>query len=160
MLQIELSEFNGDNRQLRKNLSNIVTRNCEIYGENTLLSPSFLLDYDDSLLNKNYVYVPAWDRYYYIVSPLSMIQGKRCVVVCSEDVRMTFANGILSLECYVVRNQRKCNTLVIDDYYPAEIMSTLCTLKFNASPFYPLNSDRNIVMAVYGGSNNSSSLVD
>lgn len=151
MLTIQLGEFSGDSRQLNKNIQNVITRNCDIYGDNTLLSPVFLLDYDDSLLNKNYAYVPEWNKYYYIVQPLTMSSGMRCLVYCQEDVRMTFQNGILNLECYVVRNQYRCNTLMVDEYYPAEIMSTLCTLKFNASPFVISNSDRNIVMCVYGG---------
>lgn len=151
MLSIQLGEFTGDNRQLFKNIDNIITRNCDIYGDNTLLTPVFLLNYDEELLSKNYVFVPQWNKYYNIVSPLTMMSGKRCLIYCSEDVRMTFRNEILNLDCYVVRNEYRCNTLMIDEYYPAEIMSTLCTLKFDASPFVISNSDRNIVMCVYGG---------
>lgn len=154
MLTIRIGEFTGDTRELIKSIENITEKNCEIYGNNTLLSPSFLLNYDTSLLNKNYVYVPDWGKYYYIVQPLTMMAGGRCIIKCAEDVRMTFANQILNLECYVVRNEKTCNTLMVDEYYPAEIMSTLCTLKFNATPFNPSAGDTNIVMCVYGGSNN------
>lgn len=151
MLTIQLGEFSGDSRQLNKNIDNIITKNCDIYGSNSLLTPSFLLNYDDELLTKNYVYIPAWNKYYYIIQPLTMSSGKRCIISCQEDVRMTYRDQILNLDCYIVRNQYKCNTLVVDEYYPAEIMSTLCTLKFNSSPFYISTSDRNIVMCVYGG---------
>lgn len=154
MLSIQLGEFSGDNRQLIKNMSNVITKNCEVYGESSLLNPSFLLNYDTSLLNKNYVKVTSWNRYYNIVSPLIMMAGGRCLIKCAEDVRMTYANAILGLDCYIVRNQNKCNTLLVDDYYPAEIMSTLCTLKFNQAPFGLDSSSRSIVLCVYGGSNN------
>lgn len=155
MLTIKLGEFSGDNRELVKSVNNWVQKDCEIYGNNSLLTPSFLLNYDSTLLNKNYVEVPAWNKFYYIAHPLTMMKGGRCVIVCTEDVRMTYRNEILNLDCYVVRNEKKCNTLMVDNYYPAEIMSTLCTLKFNATPFNPVAGDRNIVMCVYGGSNNS-----
>lgn len=151
MLNIELGEFNGDSRELNKSINNIISVNCEIYGDNTLLSPVFLLNFNNNLLNKNYAYIPEWNKYYYIVQPLTMSKGGRCFIYCQEDVRMTYRNEILNLECYVVRNQYRCNTLIVDEYYPAEIMSTLCTLKFNASPFSISSSDRNIVMCVYGG---------
>ncbi len=154
MLTIQLGEFNGDSRELFKNVQNVISRNCEIYGTNSLLTPSFLLNYDDSLLTKNYIIIPDWNKYYYLSSPLAMASGKRCIINCYEDVRMTYMRDILNLECYVTRNQYKCNTLMVDPYYPAEIMSTLCTLKFNASPFIPVQGDRNIVLTVYGGNQN------
>lgn len=151
MLTIMLGEFSGDNRELIKNVDNWIEKQCEIYGQNTLLTPTFLLNYSADLLTKNYVYVPSWDKYYYIAHPLTMMKGARCIIVCNEDVRMTYSSEILNLDCYVVRNEKKCNTLMVDSYYPAEIMSTLCTLKFDLSPFTPVAGDRNIVMCVYGG---------
>lgn len=151
---IKIGEFAGDSRELVKNISNYVEKQCQIYGNNTLLSPTFLLNYSSDLLNKNYVYVQDWNKYYYIAQPLTMMSGGRCTITCVEDVRMTYANQILNLDCYVVRNEKTCNTLMVDEYYPAEIMSTLCTLKFNATPFNPTAGDTNIVMCVYGGSNN------
>ena len=155
-MRITLYEFYGDNRELDKNLVNGVTVACDVYGTNTLLSPSFLIDYRPEYNNKNYVFVEDWNRYYYISSPFTMMSGNRCVVNCVEDVRMTFASQIRNLECYIVRNENRCNTLIVDEFYPAEIMTTLCTLKFNATPFNPTAGDRNIVLAVYGGTQNLS----
>ena len=151
MLEIQLGEFMGDSREVDKNINNIVTRNCDVYGDNGLFSPSFLLNYDESLLDKNYVYIPAWGKYYYIVSPLAMTSGGRCIIQCQEDVLMTFRNGIRNLDCYIVRNEKTRNKYLVDEYYPAEILSTVSTLKFNASPFNVTLGDFNIVMCVYGG---------
>lgn len=152
MLQIQLGQFSGDDRQLDKAINNIVTRNCEVYGDNSLLSPVFLLDYDDSLLSKNYAYVPAWGKYYFIVSPLAMSSGRRCIISCQEDPLMTFRNGIRNLDCYIIRNEKTRNKYLVDEFYPAEILSTVTTLKFNATPFNITLGDNNIVMCVYGGS--------
>lgn len=151
MLQIQLGDFSGDNREVSKSIGNFVSKSCDIYGSNSLLSPSFLLNYDPSLLNKNYVYVPAWGRYYYITSPLAMISGGRCIIQCQEDVLMTFGNEIRNLDCYIIRNENTRNKYLVDDFYPAEILSTVTTLKFNATPFNVTLGDSNIVMCVYGG---------
>lgn len=151
MLQIQLGEFSGDDRELDKSIGGIVTKNCEVYGDNSLLNPNFLIDYDSSLLNKNYVYIPEWGRYYFIVSPLTMSSGGRCIVSCQEDVLMTFRSGIRNLDCYIIRNEKTRNKYIVDDFYPAEILSTVTTLKFNATPFNVTLGDYNIVMCVYGG---------
>lgn len=151
MLSIQVGTCTCDNRVIDKTnyISNLVTHNCDVYHECTVVSPVFLLDYNVSILTSNYLYVPLWGRYYHI-KDVSLTPAGRMIVNCLEDVLMSNKDAILNLDCNIVRNENKRNKLLYDNFYPQEIMDTICTLKFNASPF-GVDNGYNIVMSVIGG---------
>lgn len=76
----------------------------------------------------NYVYIPTFKRYYF-VSEMHSLAGTHLILVCSVDPLMSFKEGILSLECSVVRNENTPIGEIVDEKLPVkcknQIVSTL-----------------------------------
>lgn len=151
MLPIQVGVCTCDNRVIDKTrfISSMITYNCEVYRECTVVNPVFILEYNATILTSNYLFVPSWGRYYHI-KDVELTPAGRMFVSCLEDVLMSNKDAILNLDCNIVRNENKRNKLLYDGKYPEEIMDTICTLKFNASPF-GVDNGYNIVMCVIGG---------
>ena len=151
MLTIDLGNCIADNRVVDK-ISHITWGtpvNCEVFHECSIMNPVFMLQYSHSIVGYNYVKVNAWGRYYYIVDA-TVAPGGRIYLTCQEDVLMSNKDDILKLNAQIVRNENERNKLIVDDRYPAEIMSTLGIFNFSENPFN-LTSGYNIVMTVLGG---------
>lgn len=147
-MQITIGQTSDDRRKVQKAFSGTgvtVTPKQPL----DILSPVFILTWSDTFVSCNYVYCPALQRYYFIDN-IVMMTGARAEIHCSVDVLMSHAAEILNLNVYVSRNQRERNKLVVDNMYPTELLSTLTTLKFDATPF-AVDSGYNIVMSVVGG---------
>ena len=150
-MYITIGQTSDDRRKIQKNFSG-TSLQVQLKQPCDLLHPIFVLTWSNSYVHTNYLYAPDLGRYYYIDN-VTLLTGSRAELHCSVDVLMSYAAEILNLDVYVTRNQAERNKLVVDDKYPAEIMSTLTTLKFNASPFNVSNGF-NIVMTVIGGAAN------
>lgn len=152
IVEIRIGNYVGDNRVVNKdvNLSHIVQ--CKIYKESSIMSPELLLQYIPEIVSYNYMHIALWQRYYYI-KDIIMIPAGRCVIRAYEDVLMSNKDEIYRLSCNIIRQENMRNKLIVDDRYPAEIMSTLTTIKFNRSPFN-VDNGYNVVMGVIGGKSN------
>lgn len=149
MLTITPGKCGDDNRVVSKNVEWGTPINCSVYHECSIMSPVFLLEYNSSLVNYNYLKVESWGRYYFIMD-MTVAPGGRIYLTCSEDVLMSNKDAILKLNTQVVRNEKTRNKLIVDNRYPAEIKSTLGVFNFSETPF-DLSSGYNIVMTVVGG---------
>ena len=150
-MYITIGQTSDDRRKIQKNFSG-TSIPVQLKQPCDLLHPVFVLTWSNSYVHTNYLYAPDLGRYYYIDNVI-LLTGSRAELHCSVDVLMSYASEILNLDVYVTRNQAERNKLVVDDKYPAEIMSTLTTIKFNSSPFNVSNGF-NIVMTVIGGAAN------
>lgn len=149
MLTITPGKCGDDNRVVSKNVEWGTGINCSVYHECSIMSPVFLLEYNSSLVNYNYLKVESWGRYYFIMD-MTVAPGGRIYLTCSEDVLMSNKDAILKLNAQIVRNEKTRNKLIVDNRYPAEIKSTLGVFNFSETPF-DLSSGYNIVMTVVGG---------
>lgn len=152
IMEIRIGNYIGDSRVLNKNVTLSDIRQCKLYRESSIMTPELLLHYTPNIINCNYLYIPLWERYYYI-KDIVMIPAGRCIISAYEDVLMSNATEISQLNCNIIRQENIRNKLIVDDKYPAEIMSTLTTIKFNRSPFN-VDGGYNIVMGVIGGKAN------
>lgn len=155
MTKIEIGTFTCDKRFLDKSsyIKDMQVYNCEIYESCNVMYPIFILRYDSRIFNCNYAYVSEWNRYYYIAD-IRLNPAGKMIITCREDVLMSNKNAIKNLDVNVIRNQKQRNKLLVDYEYPAEIMSTLTTLKFNRTPFNNNGDDYTIIMGVIGGKAN------
>lgn len=151
-MYITIGQTSDDRRKIQKSFANTTSVSVQLKQPCDLLHPVFMLTWSSSYIHANYLNAPDLGRYYYIDN-VTLLTGSRAELHCSVDVLMSYAAEILNLDVYVTRNQAERNKLVVDDKYPAEIMSTLTTIKFNSSPFNVSNGF-NIVMTVIGGAAN------
>ena len=96
-----------------------VSKTVRLKENTSIISPTFLLSGDD--VNFNYVYVPKWDRYYFIGDISKNIDGVY-EPSCDSDVLATFKKQIGAYKCFVERCSNESG--INDEIYDSAISST------------------------------------
>lgn len=119
----------SDNRVVDKDLRTMKSNIPIILKDDTdILKPTFILQYDEDILNSNYIYVTELKRYYYIEN--ITLSQKRMYITASVDVLNTYKDDILNLKAVVKRQENRYNTYLNDENYKALEYSFIHTLKF------------------------------
>lgn len=155
---IKFYNVQDDNRVVHKSLGSEVhtINDAQVYNSVSIMNPQFLINYSAYVVNSNYLYVQAWNRYYYITDVTAM-PGGRCVVHCREDVLMSNADSIDDLNAYVRRTESsKVNRLVVDSKIPSQANRHCKTLTFDLHPFNATDAEPIYFLTVVGGVNSAS----
>lgn len=87
-----------------------------------MLTPTLIIS--TNILNKNYVYIPLFTRYYFITN-ITRLDNNRVEIMCKCDVLMSFKEDIENLKVIATRSSNKYNQYLIDkaiaiesDYFP------------------------------------------
>lgn len=87
-----------------------------------MLTPTLIIS--TNILNKNYVYIPLFARYYFITN-ITRLDNNRVEIMCKCDVLMSFKEDITTLKVIATRSSNKYNQYLIDkaiaiesDYFP------------------------------------------
>lgn len=89
-------------------IDNVVVKDTK-----NLMSPTFIMQYNPTVYNSNYLFCTKTSRYYYITSIDSMTGG-RLAINCTIDVLHTYRNEILSSVAWVDVSDTTTDTS--DDY--------------------------------------------
>lgn len=136
MLEIVLGVNKADHRVLDKTSKITYDQTpiqCEIFHECSVMNPTFLLSYSSTIVNKNYVKVTAWGRFYYITD-VTLAPGGRIYLTCAEDVLMSNKEKILKLTAYADRSESSNERYIIDPKIPSKVSIYRTHIPFN-SPF-------------------------
>ena len=114
-MTIRLYNNSSDQRVLRKSISQVGTdMTVRLLDECTVENPSFKMAYDPKYLTANYIYVPEWDKYYYITSR-NILNAAEIYIECHIDVLMSFKNAILKSKIIAERSSSFTNEYIPDD---------------------------------------------
>lgn len=94
---------------LNKTLGTGTDKTCVIKDNLDVLNPVFEMDFDASILSKNYMYVPDLGRYYFITS--IEIINHVIIVRGHVDVLKTYNSQIRSGKCTATRSNKKNLTI-------------------------------------------------
>lgn len=63
--------------------------------------------------NYNYVYIPDFNRYYFVTST-ETLSAQHCLLSCHTDVLYTAyqKDGLLSKECHIIKNSNERNSMI------------------------------------------------
>ena len=101
-MQMTLYNYSGDRRRVNKYLNTIASVNIiAITNDTNILSPSIIIG--TRAFNFNYVYIPNFNRYYY-VDDFKLLGGERIGLELSCDVLMSHKSAILSSLCIADRS--------------------------------------------------------
>lgn len=102
--------------------------NADIKGACSVERPTLILDY--STVDFNYVYIPAFTRYYY-VTDIVVTTGDRVIISCQCDVLNTYKESIRALQCYLSRTEKEDfrDKMSIDNLMPVS-----ADVKYEAIP--------------------------
>lgn len=94
------------------------TLNGVLRESSNIVEPVFNISASD-VPQFNYVYIPAFNRYYFVVELTSMNYNLwRLSLKC--DVLMTYKDGIKALNAFVERNENQFNENIVDKLRPIE----------------------------------------
>ena len=113
---IQLMNNQEELNKINKNPSSVMTLTGELREESSIIDPVIIVEYDGTLTNVNYMYIPEFHRYYFITQ-INSVRTKLWRVCGHCDVLKTYAQGILGCDCVVARNQNNFNLYLNDAYF-------------------------------------------
>lgn len=120
----------------------------------SIMSPVYVIDYDNGILGANFVYDSAWGRYYWIVDK-TVEPGQTMTLHCKNAILAnTVWNHADSWRATVVRSgQAGRPTYIPDDQYPIHPhRKNYMSLWFYPEADYALSSaDNNYVVSILTG---------
>lgn len=103
-MNITLYTTADDMRTVNKTLSTVKAVTATPTEPMNVLTPTLIINYDNSVLSANYVYIPTLNRYYYIDN-MDLLKGNRLLLTCRVDVLKTYAAALTDCECVVTRSE-------------------------------------------------------
>lgn len=152
-MTVTLYSTTDDRRVLNKTITSVISiQTASIYGDITLTHPSLLLEYNSSIYQCNYAYIPEFSRYYFI-NNITFSSGNRMILTLEVDVLMTYKSSILGLDITVVRNQYAKDNFLPDKFMTPTSKKEIKTYKLQNSNFNitDVQSGHNFVLCIVGG---------
>lgn len=103
------SEYN----KLDKALNAPLARVGHLVNDSSILSPVITFSYNSDLLGKNYCYIPAFTRYYFVEE--MTVNNKVITVSLRCDALMSHKTAILNSYGRIVRSGNMGNKYIVDD---------------------------------------------
>lgn len=115
-MNIKLCSSTSEIVAINKNISIIDDVSATIKGALSVENPVLILQYKSDIQpNVNYVYIPEYNRYYFVTDIINLTGG-RYEIHCKVDVLMSFKDYILNLSCIVDKQSSKDNAnMYLDD---------------------------------------------
>lgn len=119
-MTITLYTVTDDSRVLNKTLGTALTtaKTLTVYDSIDIITPTFVIEYNSTILQATYLYCTELNRYYFITG-IALDKGGRMILSCSLDVLMTYKNQLVNCQCCVLRNEYSLGE-VIDEKLPIE----------------------------------------
>lgn len=97
-----------------------------------MLTPTLIIT--TNILNKNYVYIPLFERYYFITN-ITRLDNKRVEIDCKCDVLMSFKEDITNLKVIATRSTDKYNAFLKDSSIALQNDNFMITKKISNNLF-------------------------
>lgn len=159
MLTAYLYNCSDDRRTVSKSLTVQRTVQMTLLSACSILKPRLRLVWADSMSQFNYLYIPAFGRYYFI-DDITADTGGAVIINASVDVLMTYKEQIYLCSGIVTRqsraNQRGSNraTWQADSKLPLTTGRTLKAIEFEGTVLNintATMTDSNFILNVAGG---------
>lgn len=149
-MDIKIYHNYSANNKLNKTITLLIEKNVKLKNETNIIRPTIILTGDISN-NMNYVYIPKFNRYYYIVDKKS-INNEMYEIFLEVDVLMSFKEIILNLHCIIDKQQDLTN---INKYYN-DGSFIVSSKEFIKTINFPngFNDNGEFILITAGGNNN------
>ena len=116
-MNVTFSKNNSDKRYLNKTLTNALqVTGVSLYDSTSVTAPVLKVSGGPSkIANYNYVYIPDFDRYYYITD--FTVENGYILVSCKVDVLMSYKDNIMLCDCIAKRNENEFNFYLHDEKF-------------------------------------------
>lgn len=159
MATVNLYNNNNDKRAVNKTLTALRTVQALIVPGSSVIAPLLRIVWTNALTQYNYMYIPDFNRYYYITD-IRADSGGACIITGKVDVLMTYATSFKQCPAIVIRSSRqaqrgsKHSTYIPDPQLPLSSGRSIRCVEFEGTD---LNIDTatmtstNFVLNVAGG---------
>lgn len=142
---------NSENERITKDLTSVTSMTGNLRDECSVTDPVIVIEGDlSSLVGVNYMYIPTFNRYYYI-NDMRSIRKNFIEINAHVDVLMSFAEGILD-NTAIVKKQENAWNLYLNDGSLKCYQNPLILTKAFPSGF----TTQEFVLAVAGSAQNNS----
>lgn len=101
----------------------------------------------------NYIFIPYWNRFYYINDWVYMLGIWECT--CVVDVLASFKTQIGNTSAYIIRSSHSSDGDIIDAFYPATTKKTITKLAVNSEIYHTSIPSGCYVIGVINKTNSS-----
>lgn len=125
----------SEKNKVSKSVSNIMSTTGNIRNNTSITSPVFLIKGEFSTISQsNYVYVPEFKRYYYIID-MVQVAGNMTEISCHCDVLMSFKYEILNNTAVISRQEVVYNRYLNDPNFRIYQNNVVLTRRLSGSGF-------------------------
>lgn len=104
----------SDNRVVHKAITKIGTdRTCQITENCDVTNPRIILNMNAGDISANYMYIPNFNRYYYITG-ITILNGNQTEITGHCDVLMSFWNSFKNSQCTAGRSSSNYDEYIDD----------------------------------------------
>lgn len=140
----------SDNRVVHKSLSVIASNvSIDANGQIDVTNPVIKLNMNENILLSNYMYIPKWNRYYYITE-MRVLNGNQIEITGHCDVLMSFWNNFKNSLCVAQRSSSNYDEYIDDDLVIIKDKYRIETRKLNGT-FTPSAAGSNHYVLTIGG---------
>lgn len=143
-----LYKTTSNEKTLHKDLTQIKSVSVEWKANTNILHPTIILG--GEIPTANYVYIPTFNRYYFIKDMRIMKARNVIEIDCDVDVLMSYANKLSELECVVARQENEYNTYLADNSFLAYSYPSIVQKAFPNG----FTNQSHLILTVAGGGAN------
>lgn len=110
---IELMNNQEELNKIKKNPAGVRTLTGTLRDGASIVDPEILVEFDGSLTDVNYMYIPEFHRYYFITNVISDA-NKLWRIYAHCDVLKSFSEGILNCTGVIARQENDWNLFLND----------------------------------------------
>lgn len=153
---IQLFKNYSDSNVVDKSLSDSITYDGNLRDGCSVIDPTILIQHENLSLY-NYLYIPSFNRYYYITA-IENVRTNLWAISCHVDVLMTYKAQFRNLSGVIARQETKgnYNLFLPDDRLLVTSRRNIFNIKF-PNQISPASSGPSFVLTVAGGPTTSSS---
>lgn len=140
---VNLYQNNAEDNRVDKTsyLTDVATLLGALRTECSIIRPTIDIQFEDNYVPTcNYIYIPIFQRYYFIRN-ITSVRQKIWRFECEIDVLMTYKTGILGLDAYIARQESDYNNELVDNQLPCEKQSEI--MVFDPSDGYDIGTFNN-----------------
>lgn len=145
-MEIILYYNNSEKIKLDKELTQIGTIEGRLFQNTSITKPSIMFDLDTAVFSANYLYIPQFNRYYFITDVVN-VSANKWQIQARVDVLTSFKNAIRENTAIIERQENEYNLYLDDKYYRAYQNEDVQYKKFSGS----LPTDKYILVVNGGG---------
>lgn len=119
-MQVTLMFNNSDTNVIGKSLTTIQIMDCTIKHPSSIINPILTIKGSDDIAISNYIYIPNWNRYYFVTDVRSLRNGL-WEFKCHVDVLESYKSQIKAITCLIARSESNGNLTIDDGYVTSSI---------------------------------------